>query len=151
MKQFMLLLCIALLWTTPGAFAGKIYKWIDNDGKVHYGERPPDGKGQQITPPKAPPRAATPAVTSDSQHDATQKLLESFDKDRKAKAEAKARTAKEQEVRAKNCSRARKRVATLSMGRIFEVDDNGERHYLSDAELDQRRQKAQATIEKWCK
>ena len=38
------LLLMALLLAAAGASAQQ-YKWVDRNGVVHYGDRPPDGLG----------------------------------------------------------------------------------------------------------
>jgi len=46
MKRF-LIPGFALLLVLPLAHAGKLYKWVDRDGKVHYTDRaPPSGAGK---------------------------------------------------------------------------------------------------------
>jgi hypothetical protein len=40
---------MGLLWLAAGApvTAGEVFKWVDKDGAVHYGDRPPDNAGAQ--------------------------------------------------------------------------------------------------------
>jgi hypothetical protein len=52
MKRIILLL-ICLVIIPFGAHAGKLYRWIDAQGKVHYGDLPPVG-ATQITLIKSP-------------------------------------------------------------------------------------------------
>lgn len=42
----LILLTIALAWAAP-ADAGKLYKWVDEDGKVHYTDTPPPESSKQ--------------------------------------------------------------------------------------------------------
>lgn len=152
MKRLLLLFAISLLCTTSLSIAGKIYKWTDSEGNIHYGERPPNGQSQQIRVPTAPPSSSRPASSPSSQAEATKKLLDAFDKERKDKAEATAKAEKEKAVRDKNCSNARKRVAGLSIGgRIYDITEQGERRYLEDDEIKSRLADAQKAVEKWCK
>lgn len=152
MKKFIALAAIVLLIASPLALAGKIYKWTDSNGNVHYGEHPPKGNAQQLKVPKAPPHSAAPAAKPGNQVEATQKLLDTFAKERTEKAEAAAKAEKNQKITKENCSRARRRVASLKMGgRRYEVTEEGERNYLEDAEIQSRLQKAQKMKDKWCK
>jgi hypothetical protein len=152
MKKLLVLIAIALFCTATLSVAGKIYKWTDSEGNIHYGERPPNGQGQQIHVPTAPPAPASPAATPSSQVDTTKNLLDAFDKERKDKQEAADKIAKEKETRDKNCSNARKRIAGLKMGgRQYEVTEQGERHYLDDAAIQQRLTEAQKAADEWCK
>ncbi len=43
------LLCAALLaWS--GLASAVVYKWVDSEGKIQYGDRPPDGVHAEIVP-----------------------------------------------------------------------------------------------------
>ena len=44
---FRLVIALAAL-VACGAHASEIYKWVDEDGRVHYGDRPPEGEGKAI-------------------------------------------------------------------------------------------------------
>lgn len=153
MKKFIVLVTVVLLGTSAFSLAGKIYKWTDDKGNIHYGEHPPMDNAQQLKIPKTPPRSATtPAAKPGNQMEATQKLLDALAKERTEKAEATARAEKEQKINKENCSRARKRVASLKIGgRKYEVTEQGERNYLDDADIQDRLQKAQKMVSEWCK
>ena len=156
MKKITFLLTAAillmLLGTSSTTFAGKIYKWTDSDGKVHYGERPPSGKAKQMRIPNSKPYGATSAPKSGNKTEAANKFLESIDTERKENNEAAEKSAKEKEIADKNCSNARRRVASLKQGgRRFTVDEQGERAYLDEAAIQNRLKEAQTKVEKWCK
>ncbi|MFZ2525230.1 MAG: glutaredoxin family protein [Candidatus Ferrigenium altingense] len=56
MKRIVLLLsCLAVM--PSGMQAGELYRWVDAQGKVHYGDVPPAGAAQ-VTPIKSPAAAA---------------------------------------------------------------------------------------------
>ena len=156
MKKIIFLLTTALMLMLLGVssttFAGKIYKWTDSNGKVHYGERPPSGKGKRMSIPRTTPLGATPAPKSDNKGDAASKFLESVATERKEKNEASDKSAKEKEIADKNCSDARRRVASLKQGgRRFTVDEQGERTYLDEAAIQSSLKAAQEKVKKWCK
>lgn len=143
---------LMLLGTSSAVYAAKIYKWVDSEGKVHYGDRPETGEGKQMYVPRSTTTTAAPPPKASDKMDATNKFLESVAAERKEKKEADDKAAKEKELKDKNCSRARRSVASLKQGgRQFEVDEKGERHYLNDADIQQRLKKAQESVDKWCK
>ena len=151
MKKIIVLAALVILVASPLTFAGKIYKWTDSNGNVHYGAQPPSQNAKQMKVPSAPSSSASAAKPS-SQTDATNKLLDSFAKDRKDKNEASSKTANEQKVSKENCSRARKRIASLNQGgRRYEMTEEGERSYLDQVEIQKRLKKAQEMSSKWCK
>ncbi len=149
MKKLIAILTLSLLCASGGALAGKIYKWTDSEGNVHYGERPPTTQAREIDLPKTPPSSRGPAQGNSLQE--TNKLLETMRKEREDKAAKKAAAEKERKAREANCSGAKRRLAAYTIGgRIYEIDDQGERSYLSDAEIDKRKQAAQKEVDQWC-
>ena len=145
-------LIIMLLSASSSTFAGKIYKWTDANGKIHYGERPPGGKAEQIKLKRSSPYKSAPAKASSNKGDASSKFLESVATERKEKKEATDKLAKEKEINDKNCSLARRQVAGLKQGgRKYEVNEQGERAYLDDTAIQDRLNEAKNNVEKWCK
>jgi hypothetical protein len=156
MKKIIFLFNTALLVivsaTSSTTFAGKIYKWTDDDGKVHYGERPNGGNAKQISVPRSAPHNTAPAPQSTNKNDTAKKFLEGVAAERKEKNEASEKAAKEKEIADKNCSIARRQAAGLKLGgRQFEVDEKGERNYLDEAAIQTRLDEALKNVEKWCK
>lgn len=150
MQKFIAVITLGLLCLSSGTFAGKVYKWTDSDGNVHYGERAPNTQAQEVQIRHAPPSASNSSAPAYSVQD-TNKLLDTLAQERKAKAEKQAKAEKEQQMRELNCSRAKRKKAGYDIGgRIYEVDERGERSYLSDKEIQQRRNAAQQEVEKWC-
>lgn len=150
MKNLIILITVFLMCLPPLGFASKIYKWTDSEGNTHYGERPPNQQATQIKVPKGPTDTSTPRPVN--QQDATNKLLDAFAKERKDKKETANKVAGEKERRDKNCSTAKRRVISLKLGgRQYEITDQGERSFLSDADIQTRLLEAQKTADKWCK
>ena len=158
MKAIRVLLGLLLL-LAAGSVGAQLYKWIDKDGKVRYGDTPPPGvKSTSIKAPapgaappasaKADPKGAksgplTPAEQEQAfrkrQADA-EKAAEKAEADNKAKAE-----------RAENCARARENLRTLQSGqRIARTNASGERYFLDEAQIAQEASQAQAAVQKVC-
>ena len=112
--------------------SAQVYKWVDEEGKTHYGERPPQGKTakeveQRLANPGAPPRkAAAP--------DWKEKELEF----RGRRIEAEQAQAKQEQQEAANrqaCNQTRDRLAQMkSARRTYRLDGKGERVYQSEEE-----------------
>jgi hypothetical protein len=133
------LLCAALLaWSTLASAV--VYKWVDAQGKVEYGDRPPDGVHAEVvemlgansraaTTP-APTAAKPPATPSD-----TKKAVESD----------------VAQTREKQCAEAQDRYKKLIEGRrLYKTGDNGERQYLTSEEVDAERLNAKRDIDAIC-
>lgn len=110
-----------------------LYKWTDDQGKVHYTDQPPTLKAQII---KNDTAAAQAGITSQ----ATQSLDakdQAYQKRRKEADEARAKAEKEAEqarVQRENCAKARNNLSTLqNTPRVYTTDAAGQRTYMDDA------------------
>ena len=73
------------------------------------------------------------------------------EQDSEQATEAKVAAREDEALRTENCQRARDRLETYSNSRrLYRVDENGERYYLNDAELDQERASAADLVKEWC-
>jgi len=134
------LFCAVLLaWSTLASAV--VYKWTDAQGKIQYGDNPPDGVHAEVVeglghdshPANSPPPAAKgPAAQVPSD---VKKAVES---DVAA-------------TREKQCTDAQERYKKLIEGRrIYKTGDNGERVYLSSQEIDEQRINAKKDIDDAC-
>ena len=140
---------LVLAAAAGGAFAQ--YKWVDENGRVRYGDVPP--AGVQATPLKPPPPgAATPApeVKKDTARASTPagKRQEDAQKEREMQAKAE----QDAQIKRENCARAQEYLRTMESGqRISRIDSKGERYYLDDAQIAQETAKARESVQQWCK
>ena len=147
-----LLPVLALLLAGP-AQAAEVFRWTDDRGNVHYGDRPPPGRGESV---QLPPAAATTAPEESdglSARRATQqKLLKIYSEERLERAEARRREAALREERQRNCLQAR---ATLERYRhapsLYRLREDGARATLSAAERIQVTDEAARAVDQWCR
>lgn len=167
---FTALLLLSLLPTQASA---EVYKWKDKNGVVRYTDTPPpsnvkleqiDGKRaikQSNQAPLAPVVNSDVAVAgkaemkgkesagkAESTEDATAKL-------RQKNAEAEKNNKKEKEAQAKlneeNCKAAKSNLASYNQGgRVYKVNEKGEREYMDDAALKAGSAKAQKEVAQYC-
>jgi len=151
---------LALLVASTTATA-QMYKWIDKDGKVRYGDTPPAGtKTSSISAPAPAPAPPASKGAKDAK-DAKKGPLTPAEKEQEyrkrqadnAKAAEKAEAEALQKTnRNKDCERAREHLRTLQSGqRISRSDANGERVYLDDAQIAQEIGQAQQSLQQLCK
>ena len=140
-----LLLCAALLaWS--GLASAFVYKWVDAEGKIHYGDRPPDGVHAELVDllgthesRAGRPNSGTPAPDSKTAApdagDATKKAVEED-----------VATAHE-----KQCADAQARYKQLIEGRkLYKTGADGERQYLTSDEIDAMRLSAKQDVDTNC-
>lgn len=153
----------ALLLVATLAFAGTAaaqYKWVDQNGRIQYGDTPPAGaRSSAVRPPSPASRVdaaqdeakdnekkdKAPATMAEKEADFRKRRLEA-DKAREKQAQAQ----QEADRKRENCARARENVRVLESGRVTRVDGKGERYFLDDAQLAQETVKARQGVQEWC-
>jgi hypothetical protein len=131
-KIFNALLKVCCLWLVLGPATAQVYKWVDENGGTHYGQRPPPGaKAKGVEERLANPG---PAAGKSKPTDWQDKELEL--RGRRAQAEQnEAKKQQEEVAKRKACNQARDDLArTKSAGRVYKLDDKGERVFQTDAE-----------------
>ncbi|WP_179957657.1 DUF4124 domain-containing protein [Exilibacterium tricleocarpae] len=139
-----LLVLVALPLWAPA----EVYRWVDENGKVHFSDRKPQGK--------AAAEDISEAVSKTNIDDSTQqnqKLGDVFPKETAAEKALRQRQTQERQTRRqqhdKDCKRARKLLDVLR-GRVYFVDENGQPYNISERERKEREAKLQAEINQYC-
>ena len=152
-QHLLVIVALAALFLAPATFAAKVYKWVDKDGSVHYSAQKPATSAQELkvkvkpASPAAEDDSAADTSASDTKKDAREDTIKVSSEKEAAEIEK-----KNAEVRKKNCSIAKKRVATINVGgRLYEVNEKGERSYWDDATRASKLAEAQAQVDEWCK
>ena len=144
MKRVLLFTAL-IIWSAVASAV--VYKWSDADGKVHYGDRPPDGvkaevvEGLGLTVRYSAPSAA-PSAARASAPTATVAKDKPIDP-----AAIDAATAQ----REQQCSTARARLKQLTEGRhLYKPGPNGDREYLTSDQIDAERLDAKKEVDTVC-
>lgn len=143
-----LLGCTLLALAATAATAADVYRSVDAQGNVSYSDRPQNDDAERVavvapraaSQPARPQAAAAPQPTAPESEPAT------------AEPPAPQPTRAEQAAeRARNCEVARERATRYAESRrLYRNTPEGEREYLSDAEIDEARARAAADVETWC-
>ena len=148
----MKVIALLLVWLmlVPAASAQGIYKWVDEQGQVHFGERPPEGaQASEVAVKPLPP--SDPVVQGDRKEN-TQRVLRAFEEERMQKEEQAAKDAQETAKRKRACTVARDRQRRYQeAGGIYHLEANGERRILNDAEHSATLKRADDEVKKYCK
>ena len=131
--------------------ANDIYKWTDEDGNVHYGDRPTGDETEVRLDISSRP-------TNSGQ---VQAVVEArYAKAVASKEEAAAAAAagpSEEEIqaeareRAQKCETYRARLQDfVTSRRLYKEDENGERVYLDEAQTQEARQRVEDQVQEYC-
>ncbi|MDJ0812828.1 MAG: DUF4124 domain-containing protein [Woeseiaceae bacterium] len=142
--------CAALL-ASGIAMGGEIYKWVDEDGNVHYEDRPTgDGNIERVVEVRTrnTDNAAVAArVDEQRKARAAARQVESEAPEEMSKEELRA----EQQARHDKCQSYRAQLqAFLTAPRMYEEDEAGERNYLDDEQILAARSDVEEKIQEYC-
>lgn len=139
-----------LLCLIPLAANAGVYKWVDEEGRTHFGDRPPaSAKPSEVRVDSAPSAAVDSGTRSRQQKvsDFLQQRQEEREAQQKIKAEAEAKAAKQAEL----CRSLRARLKHLeSISTFYNLNDKGERVFVSEAENTRIRQDFKKKVRKTC-
>jgi len=140
-----MLLVLALLAPLAAAQA-QVYKWVDENGQVHYGRQaPPSRPAETVDVPKAAP----PGDSLEALRARSEAADERRQQAREAAAQARERAERERELR-ETCAKMRANLDLLqTRNRIRELR-NGEYVALTPQEQQARVEKLQGQIEEHC-
>jgi hypothetical protein len=142
----LLLLAALLAWS--GMASAVVYKWVDAQGKLQYGDRPPDGVHAEVvelliahsnsastrSAPAPAPAARNASVPAGKDAD-----------DKKAVAQDVVQT------RDKQCTEAQDRYKKLIEGRrLYKTGADGERQFMTSEEIDTERLNAKRDVDTIC-
>ncbi len=142
--------------------AAQTYKWTDAEGKVHYSDQPPPANAREqgtvkTLKPSAPAAASTPTESGTpaakantySEQEAEFKKRQVEAAEREAAEKQKAAEAAQKK---KYCEAARAALKNYEMGgRFTTTNAQGERDYLTDAQIAQQTARLQQSVDSSCK
>ena len=142
-----LMLAIAV---AGAAYAGDIYKWTDEEGNVHFGDRPETETSERLAIQSRPTDPARIQAQTQARAEARAKAAEE-----KAAVAAEEPSPEELQAQAKEraqkCSTYKARMQKyVTSRRLYREDENGERVYLDEDEMLAAREKVESQIEEYC-
>jgi hypothetical protein len=121
-----------------------VYKWVDAQGKIQYGDTPPDGVHAEVVEllgthnSRSSSSAGAPAADKPAADAASTDAKKAVDND-------------VAQTRDKQCAEAQDRYKKLIEGRrLYKTGDTGERQYLTSDEIDSERLNAKREVDETC-
>ncbi len=138
---------VTVLALTASTEAADVYRWVDENGRVHYSDQPHHGGEKPVRVAPATPRDPDLAERQQRQ----QRLLQIYAEDREREEAAKRKQQAERLERERRCRQARYKVARIEQGGVFyQFDADGERRYLSEQDVEARKSRRRSEVSKWC-
>jgi hypothetical protein len=142
------LLLFAALIAWSGMASAVVYKWVDAQGKLQYGDRPPDGVHAEVVELLGVHPGAAHAAPSGAQSGPAPKTADNSPKTDDVKRAVDQDVA---QTKDKQCTDAQERYKKLIEGRrIYKTGPDGERQYMTSDEIDSERLNAKRDIDTIC-
>ena len=140
------LLLFAALIAWSGMASAVVYKWVDAQGKLQYGDRPPDGVHAEVVELLIPHSASTRSASTTAPVAKNAAVPAAKDLDvKKAVDQDVAQT------RDKQCTEAQDRYKKLIEGRrLYKTGPDGERQFMNSEEIDTERLNAKKDVDATC-
>jgi len=142
-----LMLAMAMAGT---AIAGDIYKWTDEEGNVHFGDRPLGEQPERLAIQSKPTDPAKIQAMAQARSQAAAKAAEEA-------AAAQPEGPSEEELQAQANERAQKCTTYraqlqkyVTSRRLYREDESGERVYLDEGEMQAAREQVETRVEEYC-
>lgn len=144
-KIFLIAAAIALF---PALATGaSVYKWTDDEGVTHFGDRQPTGRDAESVQIRS---GTSSRVTSPR---SAQEQLGELNERQEAEGEKKQASAREEaqmKQRQANCENARQNLKILNSNARIRVEEDGEQRYLAPEEIEEQRQRFQEIVDENC-
>lgn len=148
-NSILLVLTLVTAGLFAAAHAGQIYKWVDEHGNVHYSQSPQHQSAKEMNI-KIPKHSQSSTESSNQSEQNKTESQENGQADGNGQ-DPEAVAQKQKEARKKNCQIAMKRLATITTGgRLYEVNEKGERQYWDDNTRQAKLADAQKDVDQWC-
>ncbi|MEM7209169.1 MAG: DUF4124 domain-containing protein [Pseudomonadota bacterium] len=126
-----------------------VYKWVDEDGQIHFSDKPPAQRESESVTIKATP--STDAASLEQRRKTQQETLESLTQARKEREQKSAEKAAAKQKRKQDCDKLAARIAhSERINRYYRYGDDGEIIYLSDEQGDALRQRLKSQYQANC-
>ncbi len=132
------------------AFASDIYKWTDEDGIVHYGDRPTgDTTVQRLAISSSPTNPAKVQAHARSRYAAKDPARDSAS--REPQGPTKDELAAQAAEKRQKCDTYKARLQKFVRSRrLYKEDDNGERVYLDEKQILAARERVENQVQEYC-
>ena len=151
MRYLAIAVALMLAVTTAGtAAAGDIFKWTDEDGNVHFGDRPLGEDPEKVAIQSRPTNPERVQATVQSRANAAAKAAEEEAAATPAGPSPEELQA-EADERAEKCGKYREQLQRFVRSRrLYREDESGERVYLDEDEMQAARERVENQVQDFC-
>lgn len=133
--------------------AAPVYKWVDEDGQVHYGSQPKDKNAKEIKIKNKyiDSGSSSKSLNAEQRADKLKRFVDSIDKENQSKADEKRKKDERAELKISRCNASRDQLRRYEhSSALYDLDEKGNRILLNKKQYEQAMQQARARVQKWC-
>lgn len=138
-KHSLMLMTMLLIIAPAMAMSASVYKWTDENGVTHFGDRQPVGTSSETLNV----RSGTASANGNSRP-GPQQRLDAIREQQQQEADRQTESAMEEarrKQREANCATARTNLEIIRTNSRIRVQENGEPRYLTPEEIDEQKTK----------
>ncbi|OZG70472.1 hypothetical protein BTA51_25380 [Hahella sp. CCB-MM4] len=147
--KFLNTVLITLTLFFSGASSAEIYKWVDESGQVHFGDKPQGKKTERVQIKSSVSDAQKKDAERINQN--YQRIYEQFKQQDQARAEQKKKVEERQKKVDEYCKELRKEKNIVNQDYAFvRFNDEGGQEYMTDDEIASYREKMNSLYQERC-
>lgn len=146
------LLIIACSYST-NVYAAQVYKWIDDNGQVHYGSKPPtkNAKKMNIKDRYIDSGTANRPASAQQRAEEQRRFVDALTAEEEALKAEKQKQDEKENLRFQRCIAARDQLKNMQeAGALYDLDDKGNRVILNNQQHQQAMKLARKRVSQWC-
>ena len=150
-KAFLYIIISTFIFSTVNA--ATVYKWIDEDGQVHYGSRADNKNAKEIEIKNRYIDSGNSSAPLSAQEraDKQKRFLNALDAENKSISDEKRKKKEQAELKITRCNASRDQLRRYeNSGALYDLDEKGNRILLNKKKYEQAMGQARARVEKWC-
>lgn len=144
-------ICLMLGMVNAGA---EVYRWVDDKGKVHYGDRPKDSQSETVNVKPAPKIGTLEKPSGNTDWRKIQEdMVRSYDEQQTEKQKQQEQKAEQQKKLAKlkkECEKNQATYETFDRRRHYTESPTGEKMYLSEEETRKYKSDLESWLNEYC-
>ena len=153
MKWNQLWFSIFILLVTQAVYATSVYRWVDEDGHVHFSGRPTNKNAEEITikDHTSEPGENSSEMSTEERVENQKRFLNALDEENRSIKEEKIKKQEKEERDIRRCNAARDQLKRAEgASALYDLDEKGNRVLLNKEQYEQAMVQARARVEKWC-
>lgn len=147
MIQRLLLLALLALTVPTLASADSVYRWTDENGVVHFGDREPSGRSSERVSVKSG------KTSGDGERQSPQEQVEALEKNQAERERNENETAVDEarrKQREARCQTAQANLQAINSNARIRVTEDGEQRYLDPEEINAKKQEFEKIADESC-